>query len=142
MDMKRLHRGFTLIQLIIVVAILSIVGGVYVGLDRNAEYTIRYGSSNLVLHASGFKPEIAKKAANDGTLASSGRGLTVTTGGEVSGGSVTNAGMITVAGNATSVGTALTLILTPSLGAVHRVAWACSTGSSTQWKYFPPECHH
>ena len=48
-------------------------------------------------------------------------------------------GIITISGNDLTIGTTVNIVLTPSLGG-GRVAWECSTVSSSQWKYVPPQC--
>lgn len=136
---RRIQKGFTLIELMIVVAIIGILAAV--ALPAYQDYTIRARVSELVLAASGFKTTVAEKANNDNTLASSGVGLTVTASGKITGGSVTDSGLITVVGSATAVGTAVTIILSPTLTS-GRVIWECKTGGSGTFKYVPAECRH
>lgn len=138
--MKHIQKGFTLIELMIVVAIIGILAAV--ALPAYQDYTIRAKVSELVLAASGFKTTIAEKAQSDGALTSAGVGLTVTAGGKVTSGSVTDGGVITVSGTNASVGTAVTITLTPSISASGSIVWVCATGSSATYKYVPAECRN
>jgi type IV pilus assembly protein PilA len=139
--MKRMQKGFTLIELMIVVAIIGILAAV--ALPAYQDYTIRAKVSELVLAASGFKTTISEFAQTNNTLTSSGQGLTVNFTGKVSGGSVSANGVVVVAGNSTTVGTAVSIVLTPSLATDGKVSWMCGTnGDTTQFKFVPAECRH
>lgn len=138
--MRRLARGFTLIELMIVVAIVGILASV--ALTSYAQYTIRARVSELVIAGSAFKITIAEKWQTDFTLASAGVGLSVTTTGRIAGGSVTDTGTIVITGTNASVGTAVTIVLTP-VPTGERLGWVCSTGGAAgMWAYVPTECRH
>jgi len=140
---KHIQRGFTLIELMIVVAIIGILAAV--ALPAYQDYTIRAKVSELVLTASGYKTSVSEAAQSNGTLASSGLGLTVATTGKVSGGSVSDAGTIRIQGSntSTSVGTAVEVLLTPTFNPIDgKVIWACSAANTSIFKYMPAECRH
>jgi type IV pilus assembly protein PilA len=138
--MRRIQQGFTLIELMIVVAIIGILAAV--ALPAYQDYTIRAKVAELVVATSQFKASIAEKAANDSSLVSSGVGLTVVPAGKIAGGSVTDNGIITIAGNASLVGTAVTIVLSPTVSASGAVSWICSTGNAAVYKFVPAECRN
>jgi type IV pilus assembly protein PilA len=137
--MKAIQKGFTLIELMIVVAIIGILAAV--ALPAYQDYTIRAKMSEVVLAASGFKTTIAEKMQSDGTNASAGAGMTVQATGKVGGGSVAATGTISIFGTAAGVGTVITIVLAPTLNSADgKVTWACTTPDTTLWKYVPAEC--
>ena len=134
--MKQIQKGFTLIELMIVVAIIGILAAV--ALPAYQDYTIRAKVSELILQASGFRTSISEKAQVDGSLASAGSGLTVNIVGKVTGGDVSTAGVIVISGDSTvaSVGATVTLTMTPTFTG-GTLTWSCAGIPS---KYFPASC--
>jgi type IV pilus assembly protein PilA len=137
--MKTLQRGFTLIELMIVVAIIGILAAVALPAYQN--YTIRAKVTELMLQASGFRTGVAEKAQVDNSIVSSGSGLTVNITGKVTSGTVTNSGTIKIGGTAatSSVGHVVSVIMVPTY-ANGVVTWSCHGGSSGQNPFVPASC--
>ncbi|MBM3359643.1 MAG: pilin [Betaproteobacteria bacterium] len=139
--MAQVTKGFTLIELMIVVAIIGILAAV--ALPAYQDYTIRAKVSELVVQAGAYKTQVSEKAFNDNTLASAGVGLTVTASRKITGGSVSDTGTVTIVGSTapTSVGADVTLIMVPTIQ-IDKVVWSCGVGNAAMMKFVPPECRH
>ena len=137
------QQGFTLIELMIVVAIIAILAAI--ALPAYQDYTIRARVSELAVQASAFKNTVAENIANNGGTipadACAGVGATAATTNMASIACAPATGIITVTGDATRTrGTILTY--TPTVGAADSAVgptWDCA-GSGSQTKYYPAEC--
>lgn len=132
-------KGFTMIELMIVVAVIAILAAL--ALPAYQDYTVRSKVSELILEASSHKIKVSEKAFSNATLASSGVGLTVTLTGKVSGGSVADDGTITISGTVATVGADVSVMLMPALSA-GAITWTCSAGILGTEKYLPAECRN
>lgn len=140
--MKQVQKGFTLIELMIVVAIIGILAAV--ALPAYQDYTVRAKVSELMLAASSARTCVteAYQGVGGGSAVPAGvsSDCSINTTGKVTGATVNSAGVITVTGSTatTSVGQAVTVTLTPTVqSSAGTLTWAC-TGSPV--KYVPGSC--
>lgn len=128
------QKGFTLIELMIVIAIIGILAAV--ALPAYQDYTIRAKASELVLAASAAKTAISEYATVEGTIPPSTVAVSNITQGMTS--SLTWDGTsITIVADSSSLGAAVTLTMTPTLTA-SGVTWACAATAGT--RYMPSSC--
>jgi type IV pilus assembly protein PilA len=136
-SMQKVQKGFTLIELMIVVAIIGILAAV--ALPAYQDYTVRAKATEVMLAASGGKTAVAEFFQVNGALPAS-TSLVLATQTTTNVASVAqNLGVIT----ATSVSTVSglsggTITLTPSDAGGGVLNWVCS--GSLDSKYRPSSC--
>ncbi|WP_250624063.1 pilin [Pinirhizobacter soli] len=157
--MKTVQKGFTLIELMIVVAIIAILAAI--AIPAYQDYTIRSQVSEGLSLADGAKTAVAEYFTNKGTFPTTNGSAGLAGAGSIGGNYVAQVGVAT--GGATNgqigiiygTGTAVngfggktnskisgaTLLLSPSFS-TGSVAWTCKSGGSKAIaaKYIPSSC--
>jgi len=135
---KHKIRAFTLIELMIVVAIIGILAAIAV--PAYSDYMVRARVAELINAGSAAKAAVTEYRISNGSLPSNSTtaGVSNVVTKYVSSLTVGANGVITISGKATALGTpspfAITLTPTFSNGAVQ---WTCTSGGST---YAPASC--
>ena len=135
--MKRLQQGFTLIELMIVVAIVGILAAI--ALPAYQDYVVRSKMSEAIAAIAACKTSVAEYASSHTTyppdVAASGCSTTATK--YVAGLSVgASTGIITATSQGTGASPECTLTLTPGSAATSITVWT-GTFSACSSKYVP-----
>ncbi len=123
--MKSIQKGFTLIELMIVVAIIGILAAV--ALPAYQDYTLRAKTTELLLAASAVRTQITEASQLVGSATASGINAPGAAG-KISAAALTSTtGVITLRGVDTQfAGTAVVVVLTPSWNATaSTLVWSC-----------------
>ena len=146
--MKKVQQGFTLIELMIVVAIIGILAAV--AIPAYQDYTIRAKVTEGLGLAGMAKTAVAETYSSKGVAPGNNASAGIASAASITGNSVTSvtvgaSGLITILYKATLGGTptanSKSVMLKPTFGA-GGVTWDCTSTAGTDMpsKYMPAQC--
>ena len=145
--MKKVQQGFTLIELMIVVAIIGILAAI--AIPAYQDYTIRAQVSEGLNLSAGAKAAVTEYFQDQGAFPSDNVQAGISQPGTIQGKYVVTVGVaagvitVTYANNGTQTANAAisgaTLTMTP-LNNTGSVSWTCAAGNLLQPKWLPAAC--
>ncbi|WP_312224269.1 pilin [Stutzerimonas nitrititolerans] len=142
----QMQKGFTLIELMIVVAIIGILAAI--ALPAYQDYTARSQMSEAMTLASGARTAVSEYYSAKGVYPSDNESAGLADATDITGNYVAQVevanGLITAEMKSTGVSEGIKgaeLILSPTTTS-GSVTWTCKTDGSTPTKYYPTSCRN
>jgi type IV pilus assembly protein PilA len=132
---KKTQQGFTLIELMIVIAIIGILAAV--ALPAYQDYTVRAKASELILAASSAKQSVSEYVIVNGAIPPASFEVQDNSSPMVTS-VVWSGSFVTITGNDSGLGETVVITMTPTLTDAGGVSWVCAPTAGT--RFVPSSC--